>query len=217
MKYLKKYEAKKGKNLPHVDNKDILKNYQYYIEDLDDISPITFDEFFNSLDLSIFSKYDHNKFEYANIKIPNVGRDFRVNQYTIFRHTEYGPSIKPGLENSEDWLKRNSFFFAEVRTGGVTGGSCWDTDTYEYDGKLIDLNDFIYFYLKPILENIISYQATTKTTKELCDILYNLGYKLGIKQDYRTNYEYYGNYDNYSCYYMTLEDLFKFLAQNDGL
>lgn len=61
MKYLKKFEAKKSK-APIINTEEILKNYQYHIEDMDEKSPITFEEFLNGLDLDIFSKYDSNKF-----------------------------------------------------------------------------------------------------------------------------------------------------------
>ena len=68
--------------------------------------------------------------------------------------------------------------------------------------------------MKPILEHILSNQATTKTAEELCDVLYHNPNM--IREDSRCNHEYYGNYDDYECYYTTFESLFKFLLQNEG-
>ena len=222
MKYIKKYEAKKNSKSQIDNSEEILKNYQYYIEDLDETSPITFDQFINSLDLNIFSNHDYNKFNEADIYIPKDSnshlRSLKIGDYTLFRSYEYGPYCTPGLQNNEDFLKRNAFFYAEVNTGGASGGSCWDTGDDDgaqpYEGESLDLNDFIYSYMKPILEHILSNQATTKTAEELCDVLYHNPNM--IREDSRCNTEYYGNYDDYECYYMTFESLFKFLLQNEG-
>jgi len=218
MKYLKKFEAKKSK-APIINTEEILKNYQYHIEDMDEKSPITFDEFLNGLDLDIFSKYDSNKFSESGLNSPN-NLDIIINGKNIYysSYLKYGPKPTFGLDKSIDWCKRNSFFWAEVNTGGASGGSCYDEGPDDgaqpYDGDSLELNDFIYSYLQPILQEILSTQATTKTAKELCDILYNNPNI--VREDDRSNYEYYGNYDNYSCYYITLESLFEFLYQNEG-
>jgi hypothetical protein len=225
MKYIKKYEAKKNSK-PQIDNEEVLKNYQYYIEDLDETSPITFDQFINNLDFNIFSNHDYDKFNEAGVYLPknqsaggsNIST-LKIGDYTLYRSSEYGSYCTPGLQNNEDFLKRNAFFYAEVNTGGASGGSCWDTGDDDgaqpYEGRSLDLNDFIYSYMKPILEHVLSNQATTKTAEELCDVLYHNPNM--IREDSRCNHEYYGNYDDYECYYMTFESLFKFLLQNEGL
>ena len=223
MKYIKKYEAKRNSK-PQIDNEEVLKNYQYYIEDMDEKSPITFEQFLNGLDFNIFSKHDYNKFNESALKAPKNSYSGSItvgtlgNSQYIYSYEDYGPKPPLGLNNSIDWCKRNSFLWAEVNTGGASGGSCWDTGEDDgampYDGKSLDLNDFIYSYLQPILENILANQASIKTAKELCDILYHKPDI--IKEDSRCNHEYYGNYDDYECYYITLEDLFKFLYENEG-
>lgn len=229
MKWIQKFEARKSKNdLDREEDlrrqeEEAVKNYQYHIEDLDEMSAITFDQFLNSLDLNMFHKHSHD-FYGAGISAPkNSGtstrkrHSIRINEYSIW-YSEYGPYAPTGLGNLEDWNKRNLFFWAEVNTGGASGGSCWDTGEDDgaqpYDGDSLDLRDFIYDYLKPILRSILEMQVTTVTADELCEILYHNPENIHV--DSRCNHEYYGNYDNYSCYYMTLENLFIFLSKNGG-
>jgi hypothetical protein len=217
MKYLKKFEAKKSRTEPIINTEEILKNYQYHIEDMDEKSPITFEEFFNGLDFNIFSK--NRNYHESGLSVPKKTPNITIGDTTIYSYSyEYGPYAPIGLDKSIDWCKRNIFLFAEVNTGGASGGSCYDEGPDDgarhYDGDSLILYDFIYYYLQPILEDIISTQATTKTSKELCDILHKKSDI--IHEDSRCNNEYYGNYDDYSCYYITLEDLFKFLYENEG-
>jgi hypothetical protein len=224
MKWIQKFEARRStKNDPareealRKQEEDAIKNYQYHIEDLDEVSAITFDQFFDSLDLNMFGEHS-NDFYGAGISAPKNSGTIRINDYSIWDHREYGPYAPAGLGKSEDWKKRNLFFWAEVNTGGASGGSCWDTGDDDgaqpYYGNSLELRDFIYNYLKPILKSILEMQATTVTADELCDILYNSPQNIG--EDSRSNYEYYGNYDDYSCHYMTLENLFIFLSKNGG-
>ena len=224
MKYLKKYEAARGVRGKQIkttpDNiEEILKDYKYHCDDMDEKSPITFEQFLNGLDFSMFSKHDYQDFNESGLNGPKDScNNITVGNQTIYCSYDYGPYAPKGLDKSTDWCKRNSFIWAEVNTGGASGGSCWDTGDDDgaqpYDGNSLDLHDFIYSYLKPKLQEILSTQASTKTATELCDILYN---NPGIiKEDSRRNNEYYGNYDDYECYYITLEDLFKFLYENEG-
>ncbi len=210
MKYIKTFEAKRGLE-------DILKDYQYYIEDLDEISPITFDYFFDNLDFDIF---DSGKdFYSAGINLPQctTAKSLNFKGSVLYRSQDYGPICQRGFENNIDYIKRNTFFYAEVNTGGFTGGNCWnEDDLYEYSGESFEMTNFIYSYLQPILENILYSQANTKTAKQLCDLILESPQVIPISEDYRTNYEYYGNSDNYECRYIRLENLFKFLAQNEG-
>jgi hypothetical protein len=223
MKWIQKFEARRSsKNDPAREEalrnqeEEAVKNYQYHIEDLDEMSAITFDQFLNSLDLNMFHKHG-NDFYGAGISAPKKSGTIRIGEYSIW-DSEYGPYAPAGLGNLEDWKKRNLFFWAEVNTGGASGGSCWDTGEDDgaqpYDGNSLDLRDFIYDYLKPILISILEMQATTVTADELCEILYQN--PENIREDSRCNHEYYGNYDNYECYYMTLENLFIFLSKNGG-
>ena len=227
MKYVKKFEGRKSKSTPQTEDQ-ILSAYKDKCEDLDDRSYITFDEFFDGLDFEIFSKHDYNKFYESGVSASRIrggssaGGSFEVTikgQRLNFYTSGYGdPACPTGLENSLDWKKRNVFLYAEVNTGGASGGSCWDTGDDDgaqpYEGDSLDLNDFIFSYLKPILDDILSSHANEKSPQELCQILYNDSSI--IHEDSRCNHEYYGNYDDYSCYYITLGDLYQFLSENNS-
>jgi hypothetical protein len=225
MKYIKKFEAKNTKvNSTQQTEEEMLSSYKDKCEDLDDRSYITFDEFFDGLDFDIFSKHDYHKFHESGFSAsrikPNAGHfSYQTkNGQLHFFYSTYGSFCPTGLENSLDWKKRNVFLYAEVNTGGASGGSCWDTGDDDgaqpYDGSSLDLNDFVFSYLKPILENILSSHANEKSPQELCQILYNNSSI--IHEDSRCNHEYYGNYDDYSCYYITLGDLYQFLSENNS-
>lgn len=222
MKYIKKFE---GRNIKvNLTEEEILSAYKDECEDLDDRSYITFDEFFESLDFDIFLKHDDSKFYNSCMCASRCRSNFRGSfeidikgsRMHFFESTEYGPTCPAGLERSLDWKKRNVFFYAEVNTGGASGGSCWDTDdgAQSYEGGRLDLNDFIFSYLNPILNDILASHANEKSPEELCQILYNN--PSIIKEGYRCDSQYYGNYDDYSCYYITLGDLYKFLSENNS-
>jgi hypothetical protein len=230
MKYIKKFEAKNTKvNSTQQTEEEMLSSYKDKCEDLDDRSYITFDEFFDGLDFEIFSKHDYNKFYESGVSASRIRggssarggfevtiKGQRLNFYTSIGYG--GPACPTGLENSLDWKKRNVFLYAEVNTGGASGGSCWDTGDDDgaqpYEGDSLDLNDFVFSYLKPILDDILSSHANEKSAQELCQILYNDSSI--IHEDSRCNHEYYGNYDDYSCYYITLGDLYQFLSENNS-
>lgn len=233
MKYVKKFEGRKAKTTPAPQTEEqILSAYKDECDDLDERSYITFDQFFEGLDFDAFSNHDYNKFHesgfYAGkIRKPSsrygsgYGGDFEINvkgQRINFYTGGYGPICPTGLENSLDWKKRNVFLYADVNTGGASGGSCWDTGDDDgaqpYDGESLDLNDFLFSYLKPILENILHSHANEKSAQELCQVLYNN--PSIIREDSTSDYQYYGNYDDYSCYYITLGDLYQFLSENNS-
>ena len=235
MKYIKKFEGRKTKpTTVHPTEEEILALYKDKCEDLDDRSYITFDQFFDDLDFDIFSKHDYNKFSGSGVYASRIrggstsrwqttsGGNFEITvkgqRLNFYTSNEYGRSCPTGLENSLDWKKRNIFFYAEVNTGGSSGGSCWDTGddagAQPYDGESLSMNDFLFSYLKPILENILNSHANEKSAQELCQILYNNPNI--IKEGSRSENQYYGNYDDYSCYYITLEDLYQFLSENNS-
>jgi len=88
---------------------------------------------------------------------------------------------------SESWL-----------VGGMTGGSCWaeaDTKVESEDPKELTLmNDFLELEMPEL--SFIKYRKLLHFVK--------------LAEWGRS--EYYGNYDEYKCYYITFDDIADFLA-----
>lgn len=183
---------------------------------MDELSPITFDQFLKGLDINNLDRTPIG-FDQCGVNLPNISRGILIiNGHTIYgTEYTYGPSCPRGLEDSLQWKKRNIFIWAEVNTGGEYGGRDDSSSVEEYHGSSLDFNLFIYNYLLPIIENILYNQANIKTAKQLCDILYKDPSIINFSD--RRYDDYYGNYDKYQCYYITLEDLFVFLGRNEGL
>ncbi len=223
MKWIKTYEKMgRPKKIQKIE-KDFSKEIEEYKDQCEQIdlgSSVTFDRFFDNLDFSVFSNYP-SKFSDANIL--SYGQDeFKVNvkmgPVSIYSYpSDYCRKNGSHLSSLMEWKKRNCFIYAEVNTGGYSGGSCWDDGdspgAQPYQGESLDLHDFVYLYLKPILENILYEYHHDKSVDELCEILVNSPYDI-IGEDSRYNNEYYGNGDDYSCHTITLGDLFKFLVEN---
>ncbi len=222
MRYIKKFEAKKNKK-DEIPNSSLpsyqrIEDYKNRCNDIDEKSEITFDQFYANLDFNIF--YNSRDFVDSGVYHSNTGDSIDVNDANIYVDSSYrGRSDAKEITSLDEWKKRNIFIWAEYSTGGASGGSCWDEGDDEgavpYEGKYLGYNDFIYDWLKYILDNIFLQYAPDKTSKELCDILSqntNIIYTSN-----RCNNEYYGNYDDYECYWITLEDLFIFITQNTSL
>ena len=124
------------------------------------------------------------------------------------------------LSRNESWNKKNGGIKVKCNTGGVSGGSCWDeSETQPYEtGYDITFEDFKEF-LGHILRMIYWYASDDDHYHNVNKILSKLesdrnGY---VKENTYTNYEYYGNYDEYKVIYITLWDLYVFLSKSDML
>lgn len=211
---------------------EILSSYKEVCDDIDDKSYITFDQFFDNLDFDAFDPgYSiTNSLNYSNISYAASGSyngfrgdfDINIKGSNVRFHTGYydGTSCPVGLKSSIEWKKRNIYFYVEVDAGGASGGSCYDTGDDDgarpYDGDSLDLHEYIFVYLKMVFDKILSNYANNISSTELCNILYKDPSSI-IKEDSRCDSEYYGNYTNYNCYYITIGDLFEFLSKNDAL
>ena len=230
MRYIKKFDTKKNKKKVKTSNLDWIEDYKNRCNDIDEKSEITFDQFYDNLDFSSLNQisirlYEKNKaFSDAGINLSNPNNNsnrFTIDGTPFYTTSEYKGSSNSSEDSSlEEWQKRNIFIWVDCRTGGASGGSCYDEGPNDgarpYEGESMDYNDFIYDYLKYVFDDILIKYAPDKTSTELCDILYS-NYSGIVRNDSRTNYEYYGNYDNYECYWITLEDLFLFITQNTSL
>lgn len=85
------------------------------------------------------------------------------------------------------------YLYCRFNTGGVTGGSCWGGDTYEYEGEDVDYDVFDY-----LLYNIF----------EDNDILERIK-KDYINEERETDIEMYGNRSNISYLFIDLISLYE--------
>jgi len=91
--------------------------------------------------------------------------------------------------------EKDYLIYQRWNSGGVAGGSCWD----EGEG-----HNYEYSHPDPkftILEIVLDELCPDITLKNYNEVL-----KL-IKENETTNWEYYGNYDNYQIRYIRLKDL----------
>jgi hypothetical protein len=121
-------------------------------------------------------------------------------------------STKAELERKRAWLSytpayAEPYISVVWSTGGVSGGSCWDTgddvynayvnDEVEYDSEFVDLDCVL---------NAAAADITFIRYKSLCRKL--------IKHSSWTSNEYYGNSTNYSSKVILLKELFDWLKEN---
>ena len=99
--------------------------------------------------------------------------------------------------------ERKPFIVQKWETGGVSGGSCWESsDPQHYDlGDSEKPKGFV------DLEAILQVVAPSITFLQ-----YRLLEKI-IKTGEETHYEYYGNYTTYGYELILMEDLYKILAE----
>ena len=231
---MKKFEANRQKRglieTPAMEvakrNAELLSRAKDEWEWADERSYVSFDKFFDGFPFDIFSNHEYSKISYSGVYAPYSSRggsqysssvtfDVRGSKMNFYSKDKIISSGHPYLPDNQDWIKRNLMIMITCNTGGYSGGSCWDDSDpqpyYEHDS--IELSDFLE-YLKPKLDAVLEGYANTKSSSELIELLrsdYNL-----VKEDSYTNYEYYGNSDDYSVMYITLYELFKFLAKNDA-
>lgn len=115
------------------------------------------------------------------------------------------------------YKKKNSmdeadfFFYNEEYTGGITGGSCWDSSDsvhshYTNESGAIDaIKGF-----DEIFDNIL-----TETCPNITFIQYKNIYNDVIKTATRTEYEYYGNTSDYLCVYCEVHQMYEALVQKE--
>ena len=175
---------------------DLKKSWQ----DFEDQHPWEFDYFWDKIAAYANNwqdRYRDNELEY----------EIDLESYS------YDDSNLPNAKNDLDWRKRNGRIFARAKTGGYSGGSCWDDDesyarpyetgtTAEYE----DLEKFLEHILVAIFGRGHAFADIPKLLEELRKSSI-------VHEDNDTTYEYYGNSDDYQWYEVKLWDLYQFLAK----
>lgn len=223
MKHIKLFEAKlhrsnaykqKAKTIEYIDS---LK--QKWAE-ADEMSYVTFDEFFNKLPFNFRTPFSPNSdVSSCGISCPENTLSFQSLSDLIGIHYLTSDLVETPkhFKKDTDWIKRNSFLFIAVNTSGYSGGSCFNevdegAESY-YTGKSADRGDFLKF-LKVWITEILHPYPNINSIDSIIEIIDKSD---SIKSGSYTDYEYYGNSDTYDCYYITLYDLWWILSQNDCL
>ena len=95
-------------------------------------------------------------------------------------------------DNIDGTAKNTNHLCCEFKTGGVSGGSCWGTDTYEFDGDSVDYNAFDHMFY------------TVFEDYEMMDLIRDKY----IDVDDSTHAEMYGNYTNYTYLFINLKTVY---------
>lgn len=116
------------------------------------------------------------------------------------------------LEDYDNYFGNNkekhveNVIYTKIKTGGVSGGSCWDDSdpqpfSNDYDDTFTIFEQFIE---NALFAKKIAYTDYKKLTRL-------------VKSFNRCETEYYGNYRDYLVKYIEVKDLYDFLKENDIL
>lgn len=118
-------------------------------------------------------------------------------EYKKYYSRYYAPN-----ETEKSQLKKflSQFLIGSVYTGGYTGGNCWD-DTEPYFEASDDKVEFA------VLDKFLAEVAPSIT------FLKYKGISELIKENERTQHEYYGNTREYKIFWVDLNDLYDYLSE----
>lgn len=192
MARMKKYNEFSEEHIKKLN--DLKKSWQ----DFEDQHPWEFDYFWDKIAA------------YAN-NWQDRYRDNRDLEYEIDLESSYDDVKLPNAKNDPDFRKRNGRIRVKAKTGGVSGGSCWDSsDPQPYEtGRSVEYED-----LEKFIEHIlVAIFGRGHAFADIPKLLEELRKSSIVHEDYHTEYEYYGNSDDYQWYEVKLWDLYQFLAK----
>lgn len=218
--------AKISKNIDEYVKKEREK-YEKNWKEIDKIAYLDYDSFLEGIILlcsDYNSSFRKKERKLNSKKIHTDSIEFGIpktsisDRYIHFLNKYYIYS-KEFLRNSEflvkDNLEKFTIIYYEVKTGGVAGGNCYsesDDVLYDYDtDERVDGDHFL-----DILISLLEYvDKESKVVSVDLKYLNNRKNELRsfFREDSRTNYEYYGNYDNYEIMYIYVWDIYEFLVK----
>lgn len=159
------------------------------------------------------------EFDYFWDKVAAYANNWQDRYHSNDRDLEYEIDLEvykesptlPNAKNDLDWRKRNGKICVKTKTGGVSGGSCWDSsDPQPYEtGSSVEYSD-----LEKFLEHILfAIFGKNHAFADIPKLLEELRKSSIIHEDSISTYEYYGNSDDYQWYEVKLWDLYQFLAK----
>ena len=121
-------------------------------------------------------------------------------EFKSHRYWRYHNTSKEEREKAKKYL--SNFLIQEIYLGGLTGGSCWDEgESHHYYRSSGEKREFTY------LDELL-----TKTVPEISFLKYK-GATALVKEDERSEGEYYGNTSEYLTYSINLNDLYDYLSE----
>lgn len=97
----------------------------------------------------------------------------------------------------------SDYLYHECYVGGVTGGTCWDDSNPHYESSSVSDGDREFKDLDALLTDVCS-NITFLQYKQIIRL---------VKNDTRTEYEYYGNTMEYETQSIKLQDLYDKLKE----
>jgi hypothetical protein len=209
MKYLKPYNESHNPKLPVKNGlSEVIAKWKKFEDD----QPCEFDYFWSKL-----CNYS-NTFQNRD----NIYVDYDIiltnwNDSSVYNRSDGSGGLVFNHEIDKDYSKKTGYIESYIRTGGYSGGSCWDDESsyarpYETDYSL-EVDDLIKF-IEHILVDIIGYNPMGISMK---DLMQKLKQSNLIQYDGWSNLEYYANSDDYRSYFITLWDLYVFLNKEQVL
>ncbi len=206
MKNIKTYEAW-GRNVEPEETdsqKKKLLDLKKSWNDFEDLHPWDFEYFWNKIS-EYSGDYQHRFKGYGGHN--ELDYEIELEGYNSKKTELYH------ADKDIEWRKRNGRIFVKTETGGVSGGSCWDSsDPQPYEtGRSVEYSDLSNF-VEHILLAIFGKNHAFADIPKLMEKFNNLGYPYISEDDY-TEYEYYGNNTSWKWYEISLWNLYQFLAK----
>ena len=137
-------------------------------------------------------------------------------EYEIEMESSKRDNNYPHAYKDKEWRMRNGTISVKCKTGGASGGSCWDTGDDDgaqpySTGLYLEISD-ITAIIEHLLYSIFGRNHAFADVPKLIEKL-KTEYRIIHEDSYCEN-EYYGNYTDYNFYYISLWDLYQFLAKN---
>ena len=212
-KYIKIFEAWKNKKKDVVDNDSLIKMKKEW-QSIEDACPWEFDYFFDKIIKYLTETdkfYDDNFSDFTECGISSPPWHYLQGMGSVENDYLSGENGK-----DVDVAKRSCFIYIKINTGGSSGGSCYDDGddpgSQPYDTGNYPESNYIMSYLKHILSDIF---GSNNLLVNVDEISKDIAFSQIAKGLSSTSYEYYGNYDSYQGYYVTLWDIYVYLAKND--
>lgn len=105
-----------------------------------------------------------------------------------------------------DCKEKRQVIYQRVKTGGASGGSCWGTYPEPYTNS--EASEKLANW--EALDEVLNLFAPNISYLQYRRVMSNL-----VKSNEKTQYEYYGNYDDYYIRWIVVDDLLEFLETNN--